>query len=51
MDTREEEHNHQVQWSLDCEVHAPVIIVPKNARDTNGQVLIFDFGFVRLASS
>ena len=31
-------------WTMDCNIHAPIIVIPENVKDPYGTVLVFDMG-------
>ena len=40
----------QSTWTVDCTIHAPIIIIPQNCSDADANVLVFDMGILRVIS-
>lgn len=39
----------EVVWSIEIQLHAPIIVIPENCTNTNSTVLVVDFGTLHLA--
>ena len=35
-------------WTMDCDIHAPILVVPEDVKDPTGSVLVFDMGRLRI---